>query len=78
MIHSTNIETRTETSCVRLDCSSYKNRDKLHGYWLSYDSDNHVSCGAILFSKIKLDTTEVKKEMQSASVNYENLLLRLL
>lgn len=77
LIHNTSIETRTETACVRVDYSSYINRSTLHGYWLSFDSDNHISCGAILFSKTKLSTDEVLREMKSASINYKNLLLRL-
>lgn len=44
MIQSTSIESRKETSCIRLDYSAYNMRNKLHGYWLSYDSDNQISC----------------------------------
>lgn len=34
MIQSTSIESRKETSCIRLDYSAYNMRNKLHGYWL--------------------------------------------
>lgn len=52
-------------------------RNKLYEYWLSYDSDNQISCATIILSKDKLTQEEVMHEMKSVSVNFENLLLRL-
>ena len=77
MIQKTNIESRSETSCIRLDYSEFNTRDKIYGYWLSYDSDNYISCGTIILSKRKLNQIEALTEMKANSVNYENLLLRL-
>lgn len=77
VIHKAKIESRSETSCIRLDYSSYNMHNKLYGYWLSYDSDNYISCGTILLSKTKLNQDEVISEMKIVSNNYENLILRL-
>ena len=77
MIQSTSIESRKETSCIRLDYSAYNMRNNLHGYWLLYDSDNQISCATIILSKDKLTQEEAMQEMKSVSVNFENLLLRL-
>ena len=78
MIHKTNIESRSETACIRLDYSAYNMQNRLHGYWLSYDSDNHISCGTIIISKERIDQQKILTEMKAASLNYENLSLRLL
>lgn len=52
-------------------------RNKIYEYWLSYDSDNQISCATIILSKDKLTQEETMHEMKSVSVNFENLLLRL-
>jgi len=77
MIHKTNIESRSETACIRLDYSAYNMQNRLHGYWLSYDSENHISCSAIILSKERIIEREVLAEMKAISFNYENLSLRL-
>lgn len=77
MIHKTSIEARSETSCVRLDYSAYNMQNRLHGYWLSYDSENYLSCGAIILSKERMDQQTILTEMKAVSCNYENLSLRL-
>lgn len=62
---------------LALDYSTYNKQNKLHGYWLSYDSDNHISCGAIILSKVKMNQQEVVSEMKDFSLNCENLLLQI-
>lgn len=77
MIQKTTIESRSETSCIRLDYSAYDMRHRLHGYWLSYDSDNHISCATIVLSRKKLTSEEAFMEMKICSSNYKNMLLQL-
>ena len=76
MIQTVKNEFRCETSVIRVDCSQYVNRNKFHGFWLSYDSDNQISCGAILLSKDELTTEVAIEELRRFSRNYDNLILR--
>lgn len=77
MIQKTTIESRSETSCIRLNYSAYYMRQRLHGYWLSYDSDNHISCATIVLSKKKLVSEQAFEEVKAFSSNYKSLLLQL-
>lgn len=77
MVHKAKIESRSETACIRLDYSSYNMQNKLHGYWLSYDSENHISCGVIILSKERIREQDLWTEIRDRSVNYDNLSLRL-
>lgn len=77
MIQKTKTEIRSETSCIRIDCSQYGNRNAWHGLWLSYDSDNHVCCGAIMLSKKQLPLNIADYELRSFSQIFEGPILRV-
>lgn len=73
----TNNEFRTETSCIRIDCSHYSDYNSLHGFWLSYDSDNYISCGPIILSKEKLTSNVAMDKLKLFTQVYDNLIMRI-
>lgn len=77
LVQKTNSEIRTETSCIRIDCSHYSNYNCLHGFWLSYDSDNYICCGPIILSKEKLPSDTARGELQLFTQAYDNLIMRV-
>lgn len=77
LLQQTNNEFRTETSCIRIDCSHYSNYNCWHGFWLSYDSDNYICCGPIILSKEKLPLDTASDELQLFTQAYDNLIMRV-
>jgi len=70
--NTTNDGIRKETSFIRIDRSSYAGRFSLYGYWLSYDSDNYLSCGVMILSKSKMEKEKVMSEASLMSKSYGN------
>ena len=43
------------TTFVRYDLSTFENRNKLYGFWLSRNADKKVSCGGAILSRRKIN-----------------------
>lgn len=63
----------------RYDLSTLEKRDKLFGFWLSFDGDNNVSCGGAILTRSKISNEEreiVMKENFKINRNYPLLVLK--
>ena len=46
------------TTTIRYDLSTFENRNKLYGFWLSRNADKKVSCGGAILSRNKIDKSQ--------------------
>lgn len=63
----------------RYDLSTLEKRDKLFGFWLSFDGDNNVSCGGAILTRNKINNVEkenIMRENFKINRNYPLLVLK--